>query len=176
MSARIFWNLRIDKKFSPKVGLIHSMLEENRFKLKRMVKSLKPKHLAWQPDKDTNSVGTLLLHIAEAELFWMQEVIAGKPLTKKQKQEFRCDLYGGQNTSQIEKHPLKFFFAKLDKVRAYTGRVLGKLRDKDLDQVHRSEKERITNGWILYHLIEHEASHFGQIGSLKNKMKRKKLI
>jgi len=171
-----FWGLRIDKDLSPKIGLIYSMLEENRKKTKRLVLGMKSEHLVWQPDPHANTIGTLLLHIAEAELNWMQKEIAGKPLTQEQKEEFRYDIYGSAGHKQIESHHLDFFLRKLDRVRAYTRKVLGRLKDSDLATVHREGKERITNGWILYHLIEHEASHFGQIANLTNRMKKLRLI
>ena len=176
MGERTFWDLKTDKKLSPKIALIYSMLEENRKKTKRLVLGMKPEHLTWSPDKNTNTIGTLLLHIAEAELNWMQKEIAGKPLTRKQREEFRYDVYGSTEHRQVESHHLDFFLKKLDRVRAYTKKVLGRLKDRDLATAHREGRERITNGWILYHLIEHEASHFGQIASLKYRMKRLHLI
>ena len=168
--------LKPEKGFFPTVGLIYSMLRLNREILKRKVAGLKPGHLAWQPDKYTNTIGTLLLHIAEAELWWMQEVIEGIPLTKKEKEEFRYEIYGSPQASPVERNELKFFLGKLDKVRAKTKKILQRLKDKDLERVHRDSQKRLSNGWILYHLIEHEASHTGQIASLKNRMKHLNLI
>jgi len=75
MGERTFWDLKIDKDLSPKISLIYSMLEQNRRLVKDKVRKLQPAHLLWRPEKKTNTVGTLLLHIAEAELWWMQEVI-----------------------------------------------------------------------------------------------------
>ncbi len=92
MGERTFWHLKINKNISPKTDLIYTMLEENRRLAKDKVRKLQPANLLWRPDKETNTIGTLLLHIAEAELWWMQEVIEGKPLAKKQKKEFRYDL------------------------------------------------------------------------------------
>lgn len=168
--------LKPEKDFSLTVGLIYSMLRLNREILKRKVAGLKPQHLAWQPDKYTNTIGTLLLHVAEAELWWMQEVIEGIPLTRKQREEFRYEIYGSPQARPAERNELNFFLRKLDKVRAKTKNILQRLKDKNLESVHQKGKEKTTNGWILYHLIEHEASHTGQIASLKNKMKRLNLI
>ncbi|OGC86285.1 MAG: hypothetical protein A2142_06460 [candidate division Zixibacteria bacterium RBG_16_48_11] len=176
MGERTFWGLKIDKKFSPKISLIYAMLEQDRRLVKDKVRKLQPAHLLWRSDKKTNTVGTLLLHIAEAELWWMQEVIDRKPLTKKQKEEFRYDLYGGENTKQIGKTGLDYLFSKMDKVRRKTRKILQKLSDRDLDKVHKFKNDGMTYGYILFHLIEHEASHAGQISSLINRMKKLKLI
>ena len=91
----------------------------------------------------------------------MQEVIDRKPLTKKQKEEFRYDLYGGENTKQIGKTGLDYLFSKMDKVRRKTRKILQKLSDRDLDKVHKFKNDGMTYGYILFHLIEHEASHAG---------------
>ncbi len=176
MGDRIFWGLKTDKKLSPQIGLIYAMLEQNRRLVKDKARKLQPAHLLWRPDKKTNTVGTLLLHIAEAESWWMQEVIDGKPLTKKQKKEFRYDLYGGENTKQIGKTSLDYLFGKMNQVRRKTRRTLQKLSDRDLDKVHKFKNDGMTYGYILFHLIEHEASHAGQISSLINRMKKLKLI
>ncbi len=51
-----------------------------------------------------------------------------------------------------------------------------KLSDVELDKVHQFRNDRIIYGYILFHLIEHEASHAGQISNLINRMKKLKLI
>ena len=176
MGDGIFWSLKADKNLSAQIGLIYGMMEGIRRIVKEKAKKLKPVHLTWQPNRQTNTIGTLLLHIAEAELWWMQEVIAGKPLTKKQKEEFRYDLYGGENTKQIGQTSLDYLFSKMDRVRRQTRRILRKLSDRDLDKVHKFKNDRITYGYILFHLIEHEASHAGQISNLINRMKKKGIL
>jgi len=97
-------------------------------------------------------------------------------LTKKQKEEFRYDLYGGENTRQIARTSLDYLFSKMDKARRKTRKILQKLSDRDLDKVHKFKNDRITYAYILFHLIEHEASHAGQISNLINRMKKLKLI
>ncbi len=176
MGERTYWGLKIDKKFSPKVGLIYSLLEENRRLVKDKVRKLKPAHLQWRPDKKTNTIGTLLLHIAEAELWWMQEIIDHIPLSQKQKEEFSSDLYGRNRTRQIGRTSLDYLFGKMDKVRRRTRGILRKLSDRDLEKVHQFKNDRITYGYILFHLLEHEASHAGQISNLINRMRELRLI
>ena len=58
--------------------------------------------------------------------------------------------------------------------RAFTRGVVSKLTDADLmTEVTRPRRpdgtQRVFNvGWVIYHLIEHEAQHRGQINLLKH--------
>lgn len=176
-------NLKITSEFSPQIGWFYAMLEDQHKRLKEAVANLTPAELAWQINPRANSIGILLIHIAEAELWWIKECIFGDKLTPEQRTEYRCDIFGSANASQVEKSitgGIEFFFEKLDKARAIVKDYLTRLTDADLETTRPVENPSATSfdinvRWILYHLVEHESHHRGQILMLKKLLEQSNL-
>jgi uncharacterized damage-inducible protein DinB len=156
--------------FSPRVGIYLAQLEDVRRRTKRYVEGLSAEQLSWCPSDKVESVGTLLIHIAAVEFSWIQEDIMRRPMGEEWMIAFpiRFDL------PQISGKSLEYFLEKLDTVRTQTRNVLASLGDEDLsrtitplDEESDGEATQYTIEWILYHLIEHEAHHKGQIAVMK---------
>ena len=151
------------------------MLEAIREQTLKFVNGLSEKELSTRAVAGAHTIGTLLTHIAETELSWVKEVILGKPLTPAEKEALRSDLYGKPNDPQGPSLPLEFFLENLELVRHLTKETVFKFKDADLESVRIEEgKEKRYEdsiGWILYHLVEHEAGHQGQIAMLKRLIK-----
>ena len=121
-----------------------------------------------------NTIGTLLMHVAEAELFWMQAVIKGEALSREQREEYRFDVFGRPDAPQMEPRDVGYFRIRLERVRVITRSALKPLADTDIDalrpweDVEAGEKRDFSVRWILNHLLEHESHHRGQILLLKS--------
>ncbi len=152
----------------PEVGLFHRMQQELRQRLISAAAELTPSQLAWVPEKDGNSIGMLLLHIVEAELFWIQYVCIGQELTEEQKEQYRTELFGNPDAPPLVEHPTAWFVERLDESRAITEEFHTTLSDAKLEEckhfVDNEDREyEFTIRWILFHLLEHEAGHRAQI-------------
>jgi len=164
-------------EMEPEVGLFYIMQQELRRRLKAAVAELTPKQLVWVPEKAGNSIGVLLLHIAEAELFWIQYVCAGQELTAEQKEELRTEAFGELSEAPpLEEHPVQWFVEKLDDTRRFTTAFYTTLTDLALDDLKLYTGDdggeyEFTVRWILYHILEHEAGHRAQILSLCRRLK-----
>lgn len=159
--------------FDPEIGRWYAGLESVRDMLVRSVEDLSTEALAQRAFAGANSIGTLLIHIAEAELFWIQEVLQGEPLTGQQREEYRFDLFGRPDAPQVEARDFGFFRKRLETVRSRTRTALRDLSDSDLVTERRwtdgEGGERVFSvSWILHHVLEHEAHHRGQIALLKS--------
>jgi len=169
--------LKTYPELPPRVALLWGMLEATREKTHQFVNGLSEKELSTRAVPGAHTIGTLLTHIAETELSWIKEVILGKPLTPEEKEAFRSDLYGKPDDTQAPAISLEFFLKNLEQVRHLTEETVFKFKDADLESI-RIEKGKEKHyedsiGWILYHLVEHEASHQGQIAMLKRLIKEK---
>ena len=156
--------------FAPRIGQYIAQLEDVRGRTMRYAEGLSPWQLAWFPNPKVESIGTLLLHIAAVETSWIQEDIMRQPMGE----EWRIAFPIRFGIPQISGKPLEFFIEKLDSSRAMTRQVLAKMTDADLDRSVTSlddegavEAQRYTIEWILYHLVEHEAHHKGQIAMMR---------
>ena len=159
--------------FDREVGLCFAQMEDVRGALVLGVEDLSTETLARRAYAGANTIGTLLVHIAEAELFWMQEVIRGEPLTQSQRSDYRFDVFGKPGAPAVEPHDFGWFRKRLDEVRTQTGSVLRPLKDHELESRRvwsddkLGEKREFTVRWILHYLLGHEAHHRGQIFLLK---------
>jgi uncharacterized damage-inducible protein DinB len=144
--------------------------------------------LAWQPKRGQNTIGMLLAHMAIVEVYWT--LIAVERYTPE---EFRRALGIGIDDdgmplpasnappAGLKGRDLAWFAALMRKARAYVRRNTSRFAPADLDRVV-SRKSRLRPGrsranlrWILYHLVEHQAGHHGQILLLRHQYRDRKM-
>ena len=61
--------------FSPEIGYFLASLEKIRGEWHKAVKDLTKAELAQKILPDVQPIGTIIIHIAEAEYFWIQQVV-----------------------------------------------------------------------------------------------------
>ncbi len=150
---------------SPRVAFLYSMLEKVRERLLKRVKGLRIKDLDYTPDeKNVESIGTLLLHIAAIEWSWIYEDMDGQEMDYE---EWKLAFSLREEIPQIKGRKLKFYLDKLDHVRQQVKERLTRIDDTELDLLVDIGHAAVSIEWILFHLIEHEAMHIGQISVLQ---------
>lgn len=148
----------------PRVALFYSMLEKVRGNLLGKVETLSNGTIDYTPEpKMIESIGTLLLHIAAIEYSWIFEDIGGQEM-EYEKWKYGFSVREGKD--QIEGKDVEFYLSRLKEVRQEVFEFLKTLSDRDLDSMVHVDSEKVSVEWILFHLIEHEAMHIGQISVL----------
>ena len=155
-------------------------MDEQRRGLIELTRGASVEELAWQPAPGMNSIGMLLAHIAFAEAHLTQVGLRGEANGHAQdvigitEEEEGLPLPPGAPPSPAlaGKH-LEFFDDLLRRARAHTHAVARALDDADLARtVTRTRPDgtrRVFNvAWVLYHLLEHEAGHRGQVALLRH--------
>jgi uncharacterized damage-inducible protein DinB len=157
------------KEFHPIVAEYFAQMEELRSAVKEYVRDLTPEQLFWQPYEGGNSIGTLLLHLAGTEAYWVRERIGGEKLTREEWAEYGMEDY--PKLKSPEGKDVSFYFGKLDAMRERTRLALAKIKGSDLARPHQVEHEGKTYTfsvrWVLHHLVDHEAHHKGQFAILR---------
>ena len=155
-------------------------LDEQRRVLIADTRGLSIEALAWQPSPGMNSIGMLLAHIAYAESHLTQIGLEGRAASDTKaaigisEQEEGMPLAEGAPPSPaLSGRDLTWFDQRLAQARNRTREVALTLTDADLlREVHRQRPDgtqRVFNvGWVLYHMLEHEAGHHGQINLLRH--------
>lgn len=156
------------------IGYYLSSMEEIRNQLKVAVKTI-PDDLIGKPAfLGAHSIGGLVLHIGEAEWFWMQMVVCGHQLTEEDKQAPYWDVLDDVDGVARKGFTTEFCLQEIEKIRNQTRDVLFSFSDKDLERMISFERKGETTEynlrWILHRLIDHEAQHKGQILMLKRLM------
>ena len=165
------------------IALFAAQLDDQLRWLKEAVAELNTTHLEWQPNPGFNTVGTLLAHIAVVEVYWINVAPAGIPLEPDGDNlilktiGIRMDDDGlpmkpdSRHPATLSGRSLADYLNMLDKARSATHATLHVWRDSGLEQGYPLRDMTVTRSWTLYHVLEHFASHFGQVLLLKHLMR-----
>ena len=136
--------------------------------------------LQWQPRRGTNTIGMLLAHIAIVEVFWLQvamERLSDAALEKvlgigSDDDGMPIAPTAGPPTV-LKGRPLAYYAKLMARARAYAKRVLRGWTDAELERFvtrtrRNGEVTRQSLRWILYHVLEHQAGHYGQVLLLRH--------
>ena len=156
------------------IGYYLSGMEEVRNQLNVAVKNI-PDDLIGKPAfLGAHSIGGLVLHIGEAEWFFMQMIVSGHKLTAEDSKEPYWDILDDLERVARNGYTAEFCLKEIEKIRNQTRDVLLTYNDKDLERIITFERHGETTEyslrWILHHLIDHESQHKGQIFMLKRLM------
>ncbi|CAM4017278.1 DinB family protein [Saccharibacillus endophyticus] len=153
------------------------MMEDIRRDLLQKLEGLTQDELDAAEDGDVTTVGALLYHIADVETSWLHfDMLLRKKLDPELEPWFtaptrneRGEVWCPQGES-LERH--------LERLAVVRRDFLEKFRSVDLED-WRTIREvpgeyDVTPEWIVYHLIEHEAHHRGQIFRMIGRMRRRR--
>lgn len=165
---------------SETVGRFLWQMDEQRRVLIADTRGLTPEALGWQPAPGMNTIGMLLAHLAYAENHLAQIGLEGKATSDtksviglSEEEEGMPLAADAPPSPALIGRDLAWFDGLLERSRAYTRRVAMALAESDLAREVRRPRpdgsERVFNvGWVLYHILEHEAGHRGQINLLRH--------
>ena len=163
------------------VGLMAASLDDQSRRLREMVAGLEVEHLEWQERPGRNTIGMLMAHVAGTEIGWLYVGCAGLPrqdVVPVMREHLGIDNPGGMPLPEDGVHPenlegrdLEGYFDLLARARSATHELLVSWDDASLDRTFSGSGFTVSHRWVLYHLVEHFASHFGQIASLLHCMR-----
>ncbi|HLO00388.1 MAG TPA: DinB family protein [Pyrinomonadaceae bacterium] len=157
--------------FSREVGFYFSGMEEVREQLRKAVTGMSEEEISRPAIPDAHSIGALVLHIGEAEWYWMQYVLSGRQVTDEIRNSPYWDVLKDPISFAQRNFSADFCLEEIKKIRQQTAETLASFNDTQLDRVFSftrgDETVDLTLRWILHHLIDHEAQHKGQILMLK---------
>ncbi len=156
---------------SPGIGFSLAALEEVREQLREAVKDLSDAEIARRGVADTHTIGALILHIGEAEWWWMNCIVQGGQVTDEIRRQPYWDVLEDPDAFSSKNYSASFCLDTIGAIREETRGFLASLTDDALENVYghtRGERTvEATLRWILHHLVDHEAQHKGQILMLK---------
>jgi len=157
--------------YTPQIGTFVSQLTWMRGAVTGPVKGLTQPQLDWLLDKNANSIGALLLHLAATETYYQMNTFDGmkwgswSPEIKKQ-WDPAMNL-GDSGRSTIKGHNLDFYLEQLQAVREKSLAEFRKRDDAWFMAVDQSWGWGPTNNFCKwFHVCEHESHHAGQIDLL----------
>jgi uncharacterized damage-inducible protein DinB len=119
----------------------------------RCLKLLSEEEIWWRPNRASNSVGNLVLHLQGNVRQWIISGLGGQSDHRDRDREFA-------ETGPI---PRRSLLAGLRKTVAEADQVLKSLRRRDLARKFSIQGYDVTGLQVLSHVAEHFAFHAGQI-------------
>lgn len=170
--------LKSNPEFSEQIGFYVNGMAEVREQLSDAVRDLSNEEISAKVSPDFHSIGQLILHVAEAEWWWLKCVAAEKDLDEEEaRREAFWDILLDEDFAS-RNYSAEFCINGANNVREKCFEVLKEFSDEDLDRVFGFDKKdssrmEVTLRWILHHLIDHEAQHKGQIFMIKRLLNEK---
>ena len=166
---------------SVNAGFALAMLDDQLRRLEAFLEDWEMVHLEWQERAGRNTVGMILTHLAIVETVWVHIGGGGKPVAREARVLATLgtglEAAGmplrkkGRHPANLEGRTLTEYLAKLERARAETRHQVTTWTDDDLRKPVEAYGHTFTREWVLYHLVEHFAAHFGQIAMIAHAMR-----
>lgn len=156
---------------SREIGFYLAGMDEVREQVRAAITGISDEHLGRRAVPGAHSIGALVMHIGEAEWWWIQCNVSGHKLTDEDRCAPYWDVLKDPGSFAGKGHSAEFCLQQIDSIREQTRATLAALGDDDLERIFSFERRGKTHEqslrWILHHLTDHEAQHKGQILMLK---------
>ena len=163
--------------YSPQVGTLVSMLTWMREAngVIRATKGLTKADLDYLFDRNANTIGALMLHLAATETYYQFNTFEGKKWdswTDSVKQQWVPAMNLGEaGRKSIKDHDRDYYLNILQETRAKSLKEFSKRDDAWLMAVDKDWPWGPTNNYCKwFHVCEHEAHHTGQIAFLRKRL------
>ncbi len=162
---------------SPEIGLFLAQMDDQSRRLTEDTRGATIAELAWQPQPGMNTIGMLLAHNAIVELFWISHAAmipcdAPGVLGVGEDDDGMPIAEDGLPPATLAGKDLAFYDGLRERARAFTYGWAKRWTAADLDRtILRPRKDgewTMSVRWILYHVLEHEAGHYGQVNLLRH--------
>jgi hypothetical protein len=163
------------KGYSPQIGTLVSMMTWMRMVVLNSVKGMMQKDLDYLFDANSNTIGSLLMHLAATDRIYQVNTFEGNslkelPASYKEKWGAAMELGDGARKS-IKGHDLDYYLNLLQETREQTLAEFRKRDDEWLLTVDKTWGWGPTNNYCKwFHVCEHESNHNGQIKFLKKRI------
>ena len=77
--------------YAPEIGLLLSALQDNTREWRQELGTPSEDAIVWQPFEGSHSIGALILHMIEVEVWWLEEIGAGRPIEPAEAEELMSE-------------------------------------------------------------------------------------
>tara|TARA_R110000868_G_scaffold289544_3_gene549754 strand:+ start:1619 stop:2257 length:639 start_codon:yes stop_codon:yes gene_type:complete len=161
--------------YTDQISILISMMDWMRATVLRSVVGISQRELDFLLDDDSNSIGSMLLHLAATERFYQIHTLEGRPWSTwdkvdKEKWSLASGL-GKEARQKIKGNSLAYYTDALAEVRETTKEAF-KVKDDSWLMVTTDffGNEPTNNYCKWFHVVEHESNHNGQIKYIKSRI------
>jgi uncharacterized damage-inducible protein DinB len=171
--AFISFNLNAQYKVEPPKGYTHdvgnmvSMLDDIKSRVERLVVNLNQEQTDFLIDKDANSAGAMIYHLAATEAYYQIYTFEKRDFNEEEKAKWMTALtLGDKAREELKGKPITYYLDIYNEVRLKTKELL---KTKD-DKWFSKKNGAMTNHWAWFHVMEHQSNHMGQLAFLTKRL------
>jgi len=152
------------------IGRWLAAMEQSRDDTLRELAGVPDEVLDWHPDERTNTIGTLLYHVALVEDDWLFDDTLESPDHPMR----RMDLFpypsraDGERLTPVIGFSLDQHLERLAIVREIVLGFFRRMALEDFLRLRRHERYDVSPAWVLHHLLQHEAEHRSHIAWVRD--------
>ena len=163
---KFYW-LKPEKTATPIIGNLIALLNLTKVRIEETVQALNKGELDYILDVNTPTVGTLLKH-----MIFIEDAVQKKTLLGRELQTDELEFWYGSMTGQllarvVHGNTLKEYLDLWRTVRTDTVNLLIKCDDNWLY----NDQFGVNNYFMVFHIIEDQLGHLGQIKSILRKIR-----
>lgn len=163
------------------INLLLYMMDDIRKVTLKGVSGFTKEQLFQEPTEGESCIGSYLMHFGECDLYWLS-ILSGEKQPEELLKRAYADVWYDckpENLAPPKTAPeIEEYLNTIAECRERLKNYVLSLNDENLeDKVlmkWRGGEEQLSKKWIIYHLIEHEAHHRGQMFMLIRKAGFKK--
>jgi len=158
--------------FDPQLGVLLASLEDSRREWMENLDEPTPEAIVWQQHEGGPSIGALVLHMADCERYWFEQVVAGRPNDPELDAALMSE-ETDQDHGLWPHPPAKPWPWYLELLGRVSAQAREHLRGESAERVIQGRRDRFTVRWVVAHVLEHDAYHGGQLVLLHEDWKRR---
>lgn len=148
--------------YHPEIGLMAAILQDGaREWQEELHDGPSEDAIVWQPAPGSHSIGAILLHMMEAETYWIEQICLGRPEDPQEMAELHSE--GNNVENDWVTPPRKPWSYYMDLYRRYRARTLESLKTLNPSKIKEHHQNTATFRWVFSHVVQHDSYHGGQI-------------
>jgi len=152
----------------PEIGRWLWMLQDARQRTLKDLKGLTQQTIDWLPPDEGSSIGTILYHIALIEADWFYVEVLQQPYPAEVQALLSHTVRNEQELlTQVRGFSLAQHLERLGRIRHLLLATYQTMTLEDFRRPRALPNYDVTPEWVLHHLMQHEAEHRSQMGSLR---------
>ena len=149
------------------IGQMISMLDNLKQRVERLVINLDQQGTDFLLDKNANSPGAIIYHLAATEAYYQIYTFEGRQFNEDEREMWQTALSLGDSArEEFKGKPIDFYLDIYSEVRKKTKELL---KTKD-DEWFSKKRKGMSNHWAWFHVMEHQANHMGQLALITKRL------
>ncbi|OPA73680.1 integrase [Paenibacillus selenitireducens] len=166
------------EEFTPQIGRLVSMMNYARLTTLNTVKGLNTNQLDYLHDSESNSIGSLLMHLAAVELGYQLDTFEKRKPNEEEINKWQPAYELGElGRSKIKGNSLNFYINELEVMRQ---RTFQELKQRNDDWLYEEsifwEGKKANNYFMWFHVFEDEINHRGQMRWLRRRIEKLNIL